>query len=121
MFPRLWLSPALGLMGAAGLMTAFASGVLLAADQPPAPPSAPAPSPLPPPNTVVARVDGTELRLSDVEAAQQSLPPQDLFARNRRGEEVARLVTVSRHHLGVPRISDGLYRPRPVRGLAATA
>jgi peptidyl-prolyl cis-trans isomerase C len=76
MFPRLWLSPVLGLIGAAGLMTAFASGVLLAADQPPAPPSALAPSPLPPPNTVVARVDGTELRLSDVEAAQQNLPPQ---------------------------------------------
>ena len=78
MLPRLWLSPALGLMGAAGLMTAFASGTLMAADQPPAPPtaSAPAPSPLPPPNTVVARVDGTELHLSDVEAAQQSLPPQ---------------------------------------------
>jgi peptidyl-prolyl cis-trans isomerase C len=78
MLPRLWLSPALGLVGAAGLMTAFSSGVLLAADQPPAPPtaSAPAPSPLPPPNTVVARVDGTELHLSDVEAAQQSLPPQ---------------------------------------------
>jgi len=78
MLPRPWLSPALCLTGAAGLMTAFVSGVLLAADQPPAPPtaSAPAPSPLPPPNTVVARVDGTELRLSDVEAAQQNLPPQ---------------------------------------------
>ena len=78
MLPRLWLNPALGLMGAAGLITAFASGTLMAADQPPAPPtaSAPAPSPLPPPNTVVARVDGTELHLSDVEAAQQSLPPQ---------------------------------------------
>ena len=78
MLPRLWLNPALGLMGAAGLITASASGTLMAADQPPAPPtaSAPAPSPLPPPNTVVARVDGTELHLSDVEAAQQSLPPQ---------------------------------------------
>jgi peptidyl-prolyl cis-trans isomerase C len=78
MLPRLWLSPALGLMAAAGLMTAFASGALLAADQPPTPPtaSAPAPSPLPPPDTVVARVDGTELHLSDVEAAQQNLPPQ---------------------------------------------
>jgi len=76
--PRLWLSQALGLMGAAGLMTAFASGVPLAADLPAMPPTAnaPAPSPLPPPNTVVARVDGTELRLSDVEAAQQNLPPQ---------------------------------------------
>ena len=78
MLPRLWLNPALGLMGAAGLITASASGTLMAADQPPAPPtaSAPAPSPLPPPNTVVARVDGIELHLSDVEAAQQSLPPQ---------------------------------------------
>ena len=78
MLLRLWLNPALGLMGVAGLMTAFASGTLMAADQPPAPPtaSAPAPSPLPPPNTVVARVDGTELHLSDVEAAQQNLPPQ---------------------------------------------
>ena len=65
-------------MGAAGLMTAFASGVPLAADQPATPPTAnaPAPNPLPPSNTVVARVDGTELRLSDVEAAQQNLPPQ---------------------------------------------
>jgi peptidyl-prolyl cis-trans isomerase C len=65
-------------MGAAALMTAFASGVLLAADRPSTPPaaSAPAPSPLPPPDTVVARVDGTALHLSDVEAAQQSLPPQ---------------------------------------------
>jgi peptidyl-prolyl cis-trans isomerase C len=77
MLPRLWLSPALGLIGAAGLVTTFASNVLLAADRPSAPAaSAPAPSLLPPPNTVVARVDGTELRLSDVEAAQQSLPPQ---------------------------------------------
>ena len=31
---------------------------------------------MPPGTTVVARVDGTELHLSDVEAAQQSLPPQ---------------------------------------------
>jgi len=50
----------------------------MAADQPPAPATAnaPAPGPLPPPNTVVARVDGTELHLADVEAAQQNLPPQ---------------------------------------------
>jgi peptidyl-prolyl cis-trans isomerase C len=69
------LAPALGLVCAAGLASGHAA---IAADQPPAPPatSAPAPSPLPPPNTVVARVDGTELHLSDVEAAQQSLPPQ---------------------------------------------
>ena len=31
---------------------------------------------LPPGNPVVARIDGVELHLSDVEAAQQSLPPQ---------------------------------------------
>ena len=75
MLPRLWLSLALGLMCAAGLAAGHA---VMAADQPAAPPTAgaPAPSPLPPPNTVVARIDGTELHLSDVEAAQQSLPPQ---------------------------------------------
>src|SRR6516162_6698591 len=78
MLPRLWLSPALGLIGAVGLVTSFASDVPLAADRPSGPPTAnaPAPSLLPPPNTLVARVDGTELHLSDVEAAQQSLPPQ---------------------------------------------
>jgi peptidyl-prolyl cis-trans isomerase C len=54
----------------------------MAADRPaPSPnpganPGAPASSPLPPGNTVVARVDGTELHLSDVEAAQQNLPAQ---------------------------------------------
>jgi peptidyl-prolyl cis-trans isomerase C len=75
MLTRPLLAPALGLVCAAGLAAGHAA---MAADQPPAPPptSAPAPSPLPPPNTVVARVDGTELRLSDVEAAQQNLPPQ---------------------------------------------
>jgi peptidyl-prolyl cis-trans isomerase C len=70
MLPRLWLSLALGLVCAAGLAVGHA---VMAADQPAAPPAA---SPLPPPNTVVARIDGTELHLSDVEAAQQSLPPQ---------------------------------------------
>ena len=44
---------------------------------PPAPTSAPPPAPaLPPASTVVARVNGTELHLADVEAAQQSLPAQ---------------------------------------------
>ncbi|MGA8382186.1 MAG: peptidylprolyl isomerase, partial [Stellaceae bacterium] len=44
---------------------------------PPAPTSAPPPAPaLPPASTVVARVNGTELLLADVEAAQQSLPAQ---------------------------------------------
>jgi peptidyl-prolyl cis-trans isomerase C len=75
MLTRPLLAPALGLVCAAGLAAGHAA---MAADQPPAPPtgSVPAPSPLPPPNTVVARVDGTELHLSDVEAAQQNLPPQ---------------------------------------------
>jgi peptidyl-prolyl cis-trans isomerase C len=75
MLPRLWLSLALGLVCAASLAAGHAA---MAGDQPAAPPiaGAPAQSPLPPPNTVVARVDGTELLLSDVEAAQQSLPPQ---------------------------------------------
>ena len=75
MLTRPLLAPALGLVCVAGLAAGHAA---MAADQPPAPPttSAPAPSPLPPPNTVVARVDGAELHLSDVEAAQQNLPPQ---------------------------------------------
>ena len=75
MLTRPLLAPALGLVCAAGLAAGHAA---MAADQPPAPPtgSVPAPSPLPPANTVVARVDGTELHLSDVEAAQQNLPPQ---------------------------------------------
>jgi peptidyl-prolyl cis-trans isomerase C len=75
MLTRPLLAPALGLVCAAGLAADHAA---MAADQPPAPPTASvlAPSPLPPPNTVVARVDGTELHLSDVEAAQQNLPPQ---------------------------------------------
>jgi peptidyl-prolyl cis-trans isomerase C len=49
-----------------------------AAERPGTPPSPAAsqPIPLPQGNTVVARVDGTELLLSDVEAAQQNLPPQ---------------------------------------------
>ena len=75
MLTRPLLAPALGLVCAAGLA---AGHVVMAADQPPAPATANAPAvgPLPPPNTVVARVDGTELHLADVEAAQQNLPPQ---------------------------------------------
>ena len=75
MLTRPLLAPALGLVCAAGLAGGH---VVMAADQPPAPATAnaPAPGPLPPPNTVVARVDGTELHLADVEAAQQNLPPQ---------------------------------------------
>ena len=75
MFLRSPLITALGLACAAVLATGYA---LRAADQPatlPAP-GATTSSPLPPGNTVVARVDGTELHLSDVEAAQQNLPPQ---------------------------------------------
>jgi peptidyl-prolyl cis-trans isomerase C len=78
MHPRLSITP-LGLICAAGLVAAVAGGgVLLAADRPPAQPnpSASMPSPMPPGSTVVARADGTELHLADVEAAQQSLPPQ---------------------------------------------
>lgn len=78
MHPRLSITP-LGLICAAGLAAAVAGGgVLLAADRPaPQPnPAATMPTPMPPGTTVVARVDGTELHLSDVEAAQQSLPPQ---------------------------------------------
>jgi len=78
MHPRLSITP-LGLIWAAGLAAAVAGGgVLLAADRPAAQPnpSAPMPSPMPPGSTVVARVDGTELHLSDVESAQQSLPPK---------------------------------------------
>jgi peptidyl-prolyl cis-trans isomerase C len=79
MLPRLSLSPALRIVCAAGLVAGVAaSGVLLAADRPARPPTpgAAASTPLPPGNTVVARVDGTELHLSDVEAAQQNLPSQ---------------------------------------------
>jgi peptidyl-prolyl cis-trans isomerase C len=79
MLPRLSLIPAFGLMCAAGLVAGIAAGgVLLAADRPATPPSSGAPpsSALPAGNTIVARVDGTELHLSDVEAAQQNLPPQ---------------------------------------------
>ena len=64
------------------LAVAFAAGSLVgvteAADPVGTPPS-PAPAAtagLPPGNTVVARINGTDLHLSDVEAAQQSLPPQ---------------------------------------------
>ena len=78
MHPSLSVTP-LRLICAAGLAAAVAGGgVLLAADRPASQPN-PAtamPTPIPPGSTVVARVDGTELHLSDVEAAQQSLPPQ---------------------------------------------
>ena len=78
MHPRLSITP-LALIAAAGFAAAVAGGgILLAADRPaPQPnPAATIPAPMPPGSTIVARVDGTELHLSDVEAAQQSLPPQ---------------------------------------------
>jgi peptidyl-prolyl cis-trans isomerase C len=67
MLTRLFIASALGL--------ACAAGPVIAADPPANPPTPAAPA-IPPGNPVVARVDGTELRLSDVEAAQQNLPPQ---------------------------------------------
>lgn len=77
MYPRLSNRSVLGLACAAAIVGA--GGVLLAADRPvlsPVPGAPAGPSPLPPGSMVVARVDGTELHLSDLEAAQQSLPPQ---------------------------------------------
>jgi peptidyl-prolyl cis-trans isomerase C len=75
MLTRPLLAPALGLVCAAGLTAGHA---VMAADPRATPPTtgAPAAQAIPPSNPVVARVDGTELRLSDVEAAQQNLPPQ---------------------------------------------
>jgi len=71
MLTRPLLALALGLVCAAG-------HAAMAADPPATPPApgTPAAQAMPPDNTVVARVDGTELRLSDVKAAQQNLPPQ---------------------------------------------
>jgi peptidyl-prolyl cis-trans isomerase C len=75
MVPRFLVVLALGFLCALGL---GANHAVMAAG-----PSAASPTPggpvegaLPPGNPVVARVDGVELHLSDVEAAQQSLPPQ---------------------------------------------
>ena len=79
MHPRLSTSSALGLVFAAGLAVAVVvDGVPQAAEPTAAPSASPAPKSSTPPlgNMVVARVDGTELHLSDLEAAQQSLPPQ---------------------------------------------
>jgi peptidyl-prolyl cis-trans isomerase C len=59
-------APAVGFLVAAGLAVAANA----------AEPSNAAVGSLPPGNPVVARVDGVELHLSDVQAAQQSLPPQ---------------------------------------------
>src|SRR6516164_4762494 len=75
MLIRPLLAPALGLVCAAGFAAEYP---VMAADPrtTPATPGALAATAIPPDNPVVARVDGTELRLSDVEAAQKSLPPQ---------------------------------------------
>jgi peptidyl-prolyl cis-trans isomerase C len=79
MVSRVLMSAVLGFAGAVGALSGLtAASDSLAADQPvtlPAP-GAPVSTPLPPGDTVVARVDGTELRFSDVEAAQKNLPPQ---------------------------------------------
>jgi peptidyl-prolyl cis-trans isomerase C len=75
MLTRSFACPALALVCAAGFV---AGHPLMAADpraNPPTP-GVPAVQATPPDNPVVARVDGTELRLSDVKAAQQNLPPQ---------------------------------------------
>ena len=75
--PRFTLAAALALALVIGV-TAPARAADPGAAPPPAQPTAPsAPAaPLPPADTVVARIDGTVLRLSDVEAVQQSLPQQ---------------------------------------------
>ncbi|MBV8335135.1 MAG: peptidylprolyl isomerase [Alphaproteobacteria bacterium] len=61
-------APAFGLLFTAGLAVSIAANA--------AEPSSAARGSLPPGNPVVARVDGVELHLSDVQAAQQGLPPQ---------------------------------------------
>src|SRR5215469_7194847 len=75
MLIRPLLAPALGLVCAAGFAPEYP---VMAADPGATPPtpSAPAAQAIPSGNPVVALVDGTELRLSDVQAAQQNLPPQ---------------------------------------------
>lgn len=64
----------LGFGLAIGVFPVHANAAHPAVSQP-VPAAAPA-SVLPPGNTVVARIDGVELHLADVEAAQQTLPPQ---------------------------------------------
>ncbi len=81
MLSRSLCAAALALALAAGLAALPASAAEPATAPPPpaaAPPSAATPpsAALPPGSTVVARVNGAELRLSDVEAAQQALPPE---------------------------------------------
>jgi peptidyl-prolyl cis-trans isomerase C len=76
MLSRFSLAAVLGLGLAAGLAAAPSRAADPAAAQPAAAVGVGAASALPPGNTLVARVDGVELHLADVEAAQQSLPPQ---------------------------------------------
>jgi peptidyl-prolyl cis-trans isomerase C len=74
MLSRSLLAAALALAFAAGLAAHPATAAEPATAPPPA--AAPAGNGLPSGNPVVARVNGTELHLSDLEAAQQALPPE---------------------------------------------
>jgi peptidyl-prolyl cis-trans isomerase C len=74
MLSRSSFAALLGFGLATGVAPVHANAADPAVSQP-VPAAAPA-SILPPGNTVVARVDGVELHLADVEAAQQTLPPQ---------------------------------------------
>jgi peptidyl-prolyl cis-trans isomerase C len=75
MLTRPLTAPVLGLVCTAGFATCHAAVAADPRATPPTP-SAAAAQAVPSGNPVVARVDGTELRLSDVQAAQQNLPPQ---------------------------------------------
>ena len=75
MLSRSLCAAALALALAAGL-AALPASAAEPATAPPPPAAAPPSAALPPGSTVVARVNGAELRLSDVEAAQQALPPE---------------------------------------------
>ncbi len=74
MLSRCLLAALLILAAAAGLAVLPAVAAEPASPQPS--PAATATGNLPPGNPVVARVNGVELRLADVEAARQGLPPQ---------------------------------------------
>lgn len=74
MLSRSLLTAVLALVSTVGL-GALPAPAADPANAPPSPAPA-APAGLPTGNPVVARVNGVELHLSDVEAAQQSLPPQ---------------------------------------------
>lgn len=75
---RLWLSAALAPASVTGAAAFSAAEVSQAADRPaPAPVTGGTAPPLSPPdNVVAARIDGAELHFSDLQAAQQSLPPE---------------------------------------------